>query len=83
MTWNYRVILNNDIYQIHEAYYNDAGEITAVTEDPIAPAGDTLEELTDDIEHYIQAVKHLVLKMNELKFAPFEERSSKKRRKKA
>lgn len=43
MTWNYRVIENEGMFHIHEVYYNDKGEITAISEDPIAPAGETLE----------------------------------------
>lgn len=69
MTWNYRVIEDKEVFRIHEVYYNDAGEITAISEDPIVPEGETLEELKDDLEYYFAALKNPVLKKEEIKFA--------------
>lgn len=78
MTWNYRVIFNKDVFQIHEVYYNEAGEITAISQDPIAPVGETLEELQGDLEYYLHALKRPVLKMDEIVFVPMDKDSSKK-----
>ena len=69
MTWNYRVIEDKEKFRIHEVYYNDAGEITAISEDPIVPEGETLEELKDGLEYYFAALESPVLKKDELKFA--------------
>jgi hypothetical protein len=69
MTWNYRVIENEEMFQIHEVYYNEAGEITAISENPVAPAGESLEELAKDLEHYAEALKKPVLKRFEIVFA--------------
>ncbi|HQU30657.1 MAG: hypothetical protein HRU72_02205 [Planctomycetia bacterium] len=69
MPWNYRVIEDKGKFRIHEVYYNDAGEITAISEDPIAPEGETLEELKDALEYYFAALKRPVLKKDEIKFA--------------
>ncbi len=69
MTWNYRVIEDKEVFRIHEVYYNDAGEITAISEDPIVPQGETLEELKDDLEYYSAALKCPVLKKDEITFA--------------
>ena len=69
MTWNYRVIENKEKFRIHEVYYNDAGEITVISEDPIVPEAETLEELKDDLEYYFAALKSLVLKKDEIEFA--------------
>ncbi len=69
MTWNYRVIEDKENFRIHEVYYNDAGEITAISEDPIVLEGETLEELKDDLEYYFAALESPVLKKDELKFA--------------
>lgn len=69
MTWDYRVIEDKENFRIHEVYYNDAGEITAISEDPIAPEGETLEELKDDLKYYFAALKRPVLKKDEIKFA--------------
>ena len=57
--WNYRVVRKkhtwNDptqnteredySYAIHEAYYDDNGYVGAITQEPVAPYGDTVEEL--------------------------------------
>jgi hypothetical protein len=72
MTWNYRVIENESMFHIHEVYYNDKGEIIAISEDPIAPAGETLEELKGDLKYYQQAVKRPILKKEEIKFADMD-----------
>ena len=69
MTWDYRLIEDKGIFRIHEVYYNEAGEITAISEDPVAPEGETLEELKDDLEYYFAALKNPVLKKDEIKFA--------------
>lgn len=69
MTWDYSVIEDKENFRIHEVYYNDAGEITAISEDSIAPEGDTLEELKDDMEYYFAALRRPVLKKDEIKFA--------------
>ncbi len=69
MTWDYRVIEDKENFRIHEVYYNDAGEIAAISEDSIAPEGETLEELKDDLKYYFAALKRPVLKKDEIKFA--------------
>lgn len=73
MTWDYRIIEDKENFRIHELYYNDAGEITAISEDSIAPEGDTLEELKDDLKCYFAALKRPVLKKDEIKFASMVE----------
>lgn len=69
MTWDYRIIEDKENFRIHEVYYNDAGEITAISEDSIAPEGETLEELKDDLKYYFAALKRPVLKKDEITFA--------------
>lgn len=76
MTWNYRVIFNKDEFQIYEVYYNEAGEITAVSEDAITPSSESAEELQGDLEYYSRALKMPVLKMEEIVFAPMDKGSS-------
>lgn len=59
--WNYRVILKDDEYAIHEVYYDDQGEPEACTVDPVGPVGDTLADLVKDMDHYLRALKRPVL----------------------
>lgn len=70
MVWNYRVIENDKMFYIHEVYYNDNGDITAISEDPMHPHGETLEELKNDMKYFLQAFNRPVLKKDEIKFAP-------------
>lgn len=68
MIWNYRVMEHDGIFTIHEVYYNDKGDITAISEDPMGPSGETLEELKGDMDYFLQAFNRLVLKKNEIEF---------------
>jgi len=73
MTWNYRVIEDKGEFSIHEVYYNKGGAITNVSVDAIAPVGEKLAELRDEMKHYAEALRHRVLKMSKIKFAPRED----------
>lgn len=72
MIWNYRVIEHDGLFYIHEAYYNDNGDITAISEDPMHPHGENLKELKGDMEYFLQAFNRPVLKKDEIKFAPMD-----------
>jgi hypothetical protein len=64
MTWNYRVVHTADVagesYAIYEVYY-DNGRPSSRTEHPSYPAGETLEELAEDLRHYQAALQQPVL----------------------
>jgi hypothetical protein len=73
MSWNYRVI--QDKYgqlAIHEVYYVDtsdkSGSVEAVSVDPIAPHGDTIEDLREDLRYMMQALEKQTLVESEIKF---------------
>jgi hypothetical protein len=68
MTWNYRVFLipggsplEEDIYAIKEVYYGDDDEIEFWSEANMAPMGNTIEELEEDLEKFIAAFDEPVL----------------------
>jgi hypothetical protein len=71
--WNYRVIEHEEMFYIHEVYYNSKGEITSISEDPMYPCGENIDELRSDMEHFLQAFSRPVLKKEEIRFAPLEE----------
>ena len=59
-TWNYRVIRKKNesgeiTFQIHEVYYDHAGEINGWTERPVQPLGESISELHKDIRHFLEA----------------------------
>lgn len=72
MVWNYRIIEHDRMFYIHEVYYNDNGDITAISEDPMHPHGETLEELKNDLEYFRQAFIRPILKKEKIKFAPMD-----------
>lgn len=59
---------HDGIFTIHEVYYNDKGDIAAISEDPMGPSGETLEELKDDMDYFLQAFNRPALKKNEIEF---------------
>jgi len=78
MTWNYRIIkktepeagLEGAGYYIHEAHYNDSGEICGMTEQPSFLFGDTPEALMSDLEKKLKDAKsQSVLDADKIKFA--------------
>lgn len=63
MTWNHRLVRRTypDAAQgvwfgIHEAYYDDDGKIYAITEEPVAPCGEAVEELREEISRMARAL---------------------------
>ena len=66
MTWNYRVVkrVYDDgtvLFTIHEAYYDETGKPSAITENPTRPQGETFEELQGDMEYYQMALSKPIL----------------------
>lgn len=66
MTWNYRVVRKfteqrETYYQIHEVYYNEDGKIMSMTENGIAPLGETTTELQLELTRMLDALKKPVL----------------------
>lgn len=53
--WDYRIIKDGNLYTIHEVYYDENGKPDLVTVEPSFPAGDSLDELRKDFEHYQDA----------------------------
>jgi hypothetical protein len=75
MSWNYRVVRTTEgdpeSFAIYEVFYDDQGQPEARTEQPSYPAGETLEELRHDLQHYLAALDHPVLE--DAVFRPHEE----------
>ena len=65
--WNYRIIRKyhkeSDVstYHIHEVYYDDENMIEGWTQSPVEPMGESLEELRNDIVHFLKAFEKPVL----------------------
>lgn len=65
MSWNYRVVKHIDKgemwYAIHEAYYNKAGDIYAISTDEMSPHGETIKELKSDFRMMQKALNAPIL----------------------
>ena len=68
MTWNYRAVRSKinfsdgsseDCVTIHEAYYNDAGQPTSITKDPVSLVASSKEELVEDLKDILNSVEKL------------------------
>jgi hypothetical protein len=66
--WNYRILKledpdgNENIYQVHEVYYDDDGTINYWSSDPVSPSGTTTQELREDIQYQLNAFRKPILK---------------------
>jgi hypothetical protein len=72
-SWDYRAIEHHGAFTIHEVHYNDKGAIISISEDPMGPSGETLEELKADMEYFLVALDKPVLRREEIEFAEAEE----------
>ena len=72
MVWNYRVIHltaadGTDWYAIHEVYYdNEYSAPKMVTTDSVCVGGEDIEELKQDMAHYLEALSRPVLEYDEI-----------------
>lgn len=73
MTWNYRVVEDENGLWIREVYYDSTGVPRSCTEFPSAPYGDDVHELVRDIAMMIRGTRLPVLQYSD--FEDMEEKS--------
>ncbi len=70
MSWNHRVVrrmvdLPNGetelAFGVHEVYYDEHGEPTSITDDPVAPFGENVVELQEELVLFVKAAELPVL----------------------
>lgn len=67
MGWNHRVMKHekadgdDDWYQIHEVFYDSNREPGSWTKEGIAPGGNSLQELREDLERMLKSLDKEVL----------------------
>lgn len=71
MSWNYRVVRlgwasGEFTCQIHEVYYHPDGALRAWSAEPVAPHGETPEELCADLARMAAALERPVLEHADL-----------------
>ena len=59
-TWNHRVVKTQDgaevCYGIHEAYYDDNGEVVTWTVRPVPVAGNSIQDLRKTLEQMLECL---------------------------
>lgn len=65
MTWNFRVVREStgglQWHSIREVYYDRRGEVDGWTEEPVAPLGESLDELRADLARMAEALNRPTL----------------------
>lgn len=66
MSWNYRVMRHfdaagNESYAVHEVYYTAEGKPSMYSVNGVAPWGETLEELRQEVQRFTVALEKPVL----------------------
>jgi hypothetical protein len=64
--WNYRVVKKNGYLGIHEAYYDDSGNIRSLTIDPVSNVYEDLEELKTNLEFMMDALEKSVVDFEQI-----------------
>ena len=60
--WNFRIVENDGLYGIHEAYYEDGVEKPhSISKESMSPFGETFEELKEDVEKFVVALDKPIL----------------------
>ena len=66
--WDYRIIRKKDkesktvSFEVHEVYYSKKGKIKDWTMYPVAPFGENIDALGEDVHYFQEALKKPVLK---------------------
>ncbi|MCB1193533.1 MAG: hypothetical protein KDK90_24050 [Leptospiraceae bacterium] len=66
MVWNYRVILENEAYSIHEVFYNEKGKIISCSAEPLELTHESIEGLKLQLEGIQEALKLPILNIKDL-----------------
>ena len=61
MTWNYRVISKNGELAIHEVFYHEDGSVSGYTDTPVYPRASSIQELSEELRRYAEALEREVL----------------------
>jgi hypothetical protein len=81
-TWEYRVMRrvvkmpdgkDDEFFGIFEVYYDEDGKTQGWTEAYAYPLGETLEELQDDVAHFMKALQLPVLDYHAAPESPLSE----------
>ena len=55
-SWNYRVVKKNGYLGIHEAYYDDSGNVNMLSSEPVSPVYEDLDLLKTNLQLMAEAL---------------------------
>jgi NADH dehydrogenase FAD-containing subunit len=70
MGWNYRILKHDEIdyYDVREVYYDDDGNVKFVSETPMYAAGNSPEDVLEDLKLMQKAFQKEVIVKSDLSF---------------
>lgn len=57
MSWNFRLVERDGHFAVHEAYYDEAGEVRAWTRSPVTVSGDAIADIEWMLERMLADVR--------------------------
>jgi hypothetical protein len=64
--WNYRVVKRDEGVSLHEAYYNDKGEVNSISVEPVSPTCEGLDELRATLHLMLASLDKPIININDL-----------------
>ena len=65
-TWNYRVVKKHGHMGIHEAYYDDNGNVHSLSLEPVSPVYEDLDQLKTNLELMLDALGKSVIDFEQI-----------------
>ena len=69
-TWNYRVVKKRGYLAIHEAYYDENGNVFTLSQDPVSPEAEDLAQLKTNLELMQDALDKAILDFEQIDSSP-------------
>lgn len=66
VTWNYRVVKKRGYLAIHEAYYDENGNVRLLSTDPVSPESEDLAQLKTTLELMQEALDDGILDFEQI-----------------
>lgn len=65
-TWNYRVVKKGGYLAIHEAYYDESGNVHLLSRDPVSPESEDLAQLKTTLELMQEALNDGIIDFEQI-----------------